>query len=759
MRALKSQKIWIISLFTLILSNSAYTQKIHWSANIVMPQTRAWTISPNSRSIPFVPTIKSIEITRVQCNIRILEQNAVTTLKVHLKNNSHQRQQAELLMPVPNKAVIQNFTYKGAGKDSKARILTKQEARRIYNGLVAKIKDPALLEFAGYNLIRSSVFPVDAHSAQWVEVTYEHLLECSGNRIDYVLPRSELLDYKVPWEINIKIKSEKTIAAIYSASHDLNIKRKSKNAVHVKIKKQSQTAPGAFRLSYLIQDNGVSASMFAYPDPKVGGGYFLLLAGVPDQADKTPNAKQIKREVTLVIDKSGSMNGEKIEQVREAALQIIAGLDYGEAFNIIVYENSVETFAKKAVLKNKKTEKAARKYIKGIKAGGGTNIHDAIVEALQIPPVKKMLPIVLFLTDGLPTVGQTSEQAIRKAAQKANTFNRRIFTFGVGVNVNAPLLEKIAQQSRGRSTFVLPKEDVEVKVSEVFKRLKGPVLADPKLSVVDKNNNEALARVHDILPNKLPDLFEDDQMVLLGKYTDKDQLGFVISGNYLGAKKSFKFTFNFNKATVKNAFVSRLWASRKIADLIDAVRQLGADTAVNRNDPRVKELVSEIVRLSTEFGILTEYTAFLAQEGVNIADHSAVQQRASLVLESRAMKTRSGLGGVNQSFNYKRQKSATLNYRNNFLDKKMNQVEIATVQQINDLTFYNKNNNKWLDSRLMNKKNIDKPDQIIEFGTDEFQNLLNELIKQNRQASIALKGDIIMKFNDKVILIKQPANL
>ena len=278
-----------------------------------------------------------------------------------------------------------------------------------------------------------------------------------------------------------------------------------------------------------------------------------------------------------MIDRSGSMRNEKIEQVKEAALQIIAGLRPGEAFNVLLYSNTVQWFSPKPVIKSQATEEAARKYIEGITATGGTNIHDALHAALQQEPTDGMLPIVLFLTDGLPTVGQTSEATIRELAAKSNPHRRRIFTFGVGFDVNAPLLEKIASESRGRAEFVLPQEDVEVKVGEVFRQLTGPVLAEPELRITDTHGAAAIGRTRDILPEKLPDLFEGDQLILLGQYVGDEPLVFEVTGNYFGKRRTFKFSLDFAKASEKNGFVPRLWASRKIAELIDAIRQAGAD--------------------------------------------------------------------------------------------------------------------------------------------------------------------------------------
>ena len=718
------------------------------ASNVIVPQSRARAFAPEHRG--------AIEITEIGVLIDILEGTATTTIEIRLRNTSGRRQEAELIVPVPDGAVVRGFAYDGPGGEITAEVLSKDEARKIYERLVAKIRDPALVEFIGYNLIRSSVFPIEARGKQKIRLTYEHLLDVDGNRVDYILPRTESLEYAVPWKITVNIKTKRPISTVYSPSHKLEEKRTSDREFIVKIATDAMKEPGPFRLSYLLADNGVTASMFAYPDDKVGGGYFLLLAGLPAKPLKAEDVPAIKRELTLVIDRSGSMRNEKIEQVKEAALQIIAGLKDGEAFNVVIYNDRIEWFSKQPVLKTGRTQDAARKYIKGITATGGTNIHDALLEALEQKPMKGMLPIVLFLTDGLPTAGQTSEVAIRNVVIKSNPYNRRVFTFGVGVNVNAPLLEKIAAESRAAAEFVLPNEDVEVKIGKVFKQLTGPILADVEVEVVEVAGRPAIGRTRDIIPDKLPDLFDGDQLVLLGQYVGKKPVTFKVSGNYLGRKRTFKFTFEFDKADVRNGFVPRLWASRKIAQLIDIVRQMGADSAVSKDDPKVKELVDEIVRLSTEFGILTEYTAFLAREGTNLADRDAVLRESAHVLESRAMRSRAGLGAVNQSLNMiaqKRQK--TLNIRNYFFDADMNRVSILTVQQINDRAYYRRGN-RWVDSRLVGNEAQVKPTKVIEFGSKEFIELAEKLATDNRQGAIALVGDVLLQIDGEPVLIKRP---
>ena len=161
----------------------------------------------------------------------------------------------------------------------------------------------------------------------------------------------------------------------------------------------------------------------------------------------------------------------------------------------------------------------------------------------------------------------------------ANVHKRRIFSFGVGFDVNAPLLTSIANATRATATFVFPDEDVETKVSQVFRRLSGPVLADPQLATLDAKGAPTTRAVRELLPAELNDVFEGDQIVLLGQYQDNDPLHFRISGNYLGAPRTFDLKFDLDKATARNAFVPRLWASRKIARLIEVISEAGADNA------------------------------------------------------------------------------------------------------------------------------------------------------------------------------------
>ena len=718
--------------------------------NFVVPQARMRSFVADTR--------RTIEVTDVTVAIVVLEQVATVTMDIAIRNPSPSRQEAVLMVPVPDGATVRGFTFQGAGKEPSAEILPKDEARKTYQSIVAKIKDPALLEFVDHKAIRSSVFPVDGHGTQKVRLTYECLLKADGGRIDFELPRSQTTNDRARWNVSMTIKSKRPVSTAYSPTHELAKNRLGPGRLVVQTKPRDAMEAGPFRLSYLLESkDGMASSLIAYPDPKVKGGYFLLLAGLP--ARFKPSAT-VKREVTLVIDRSGSMNGEKMRQAREAALQVLSGLEDEEAFNIIAYNETVDCFMMKPVVKTGKTMAAAREYLAGIKPRGGTNIHDALLEALRQKPLAKTLPIVLFLTDGRPTIGRTSEIEIGRLVEKSNPHSKRVFTFGVGEDVNVPLLDKVSDIARGTATYVLPKEDVEVKVAQVFKKLAGPVLTTPHLTVGPVAKDEFVKRIADVLPQRLPDMFYGDQMVVLGRYIGDEPLKLRLSGEYFGEKKTFEMSFDLCKATTKNAFVPRLWASRRIAVLIDAIRQAGAETSAatvlsaSAADPHIRELMDEIVRLSVDFGVLTEYTAFLAKEGTDLGSTENVVAEMRRNLKNRALNVRSGLGAINQGFNYQYQsRQFTLNRGNGFWDQNMNRVEISNVRQVDDRVFYQRGN-RWIDGRIAARKQQGEPDKVVEIGSKEFMELAKRLAKQNRQACVALKGEILLEVDGERVLCR-----
>lgn len=717
-------------------------------------------IMPHVRPRPHHPL--PVQVSAVDADVRIIGRVATTTMTMTLHNPGTRQQESEVIIPVSAKATIRQFGLEGAQGKFPAKLIPRDEARRIYDEIVRRSLDPALLEFAGSGLVKSSVFPVPARGTCRIRLVYEEMLEIDGDRIDYTLLRSESPQYHVPWNVTVDWTVKGGLAGVYSASHNISERRVGPN--RIKLSNQGKMQPGTFLLSATQRNNNrATASIMAYPDHGQGrhggakagggGGYFLLLLSPPGIEQKP-----VRREVTVVIDKSGSMAGEKMEQVLKASSQIIEGLDEGESFNLIVYNESVETFSRAPVVKNRKNLLAARKYLANVRVSGGTNIHDALQTAIRQKPTPGTLPIVLFLTDGVPTIGQTQEKKIREAIAAANHHHRRIFTFGVGVDVNTPLLSRLADDSRARATYVLPREDVELKVAQVFRRLSGPVLSEPELIATDAEGNAAAGSVSDVLPARMPDMFEGEQVVVLGRYHQKKHLDFLLRGRDQQGARKFRFHLSLKNARRGNAHVPRLWATRKIAVLTEALRDLGSENgkAVNMRDPKIRELVDEIVRLSTEHGVLTEYTAFLARDGMMFTHnmHREAVTRASAEIKKKAVEKRSGAASVNQDWNIGESKSATqLNRSNHYLDDGLKESKVDQVCQVADKAFYRKGN-EWVDAGLAGKDIAATPTVNINVSSPEFRKIVTRLVTDNRQSCLALGDNIRVVIDQQTYLIR-----
>ena len=479
-----------------------------------------------------------VQVTAATAHVTIRDRAATTTLQFELHNPGSRDQEAVLLVPVPEGAAVSAFAFAGAAAEPTARILGADEARRLYDEITSKLRDPALLEFAGLQCLRSSVFPVAAGGRQQIRLTYDHVLDSDGDRVDYVLPRSEMLAGDVPWRITVDLQARAALGVCYSPSHDLQITRRGAAAMTLRLSERSQRDPGSFRLCFTTAADASqpTAALFAYPDPTIGGGWFLLLANAPEPQPVAP----MRREVTLVLDRSGSMAGRKLDQAKAAALQVLEGLADGEGLQVIDYGNDVGRAFAQPVAKNAATMAAVRDYVAAIRPHGGTNIHDALLEALRAEAMPGTLPLVLFLTDGLPTVGPRSEKELNAMVAAANRQARRIFCFGVGNDVNVPLLDRIADTTRAVTTYVLPEEDVEVKVARTFARLGQPVLAEPSLQLVARADEAS--RLHLVLPRRLPDLFVGDQLVVLGQYRGDAPLPFELAGRAPHGAATYRFT-------------------------------------------------------------------------------------------------------------------------------------------------------------------------------------------------------------------------
>jgi Ca-activated chloride channel family protein len=743
-----------LSLVSLILAASiavgAAPQEARreWSSNVIVPQSGAFHVDASAAAV---------QVQRVRANIEIVDGLATTTLDVVVANTSGRDAQAELLLPVPDGAVVCGFDFEGSGPKPSATLLPRSEARATYDSIVARLKDPALLEFAGDAVVRSSVFPVASGRTQTVRVRYEQLLPSSGGRWDYELPRSESLAARVPWEVALDVRSTRAIADVYSPTHDLL--RVGCDAKHVQLRAHSGVAlqPGALRVCVLLAQGAVTTTLFTSANTDGPGGWFLLLAGL---GELPSNVALPPREVTLVIDRSGSMAGEKFDQAKSAARQVLEGLAFGEAVQIIDYSRDVERFAPAAVVKTRESLPALRAYLDGLTVGGGTNLDGALAAALSMPPTAGALPVVLFLTDGLPTDGETRETEIRRRIEAENPHKRRVFTFGVGNDVNAPLLDSLAVASRARATYVRPTEDIERAVGGVFEALSGPFLTDLAFRVMQADGSESTRLVRELYPQVLPDLYRGDRLVLVGRYLDAAPVRFEITGAHAGATSKWTLEHDFADARPRNGFVRRLWAMRRIAALEDELRRAGADPralASLRGDARFGEIVKEMLALATRFGVLTDSTAFLALEGTALGNGDELLAAASHHGYANAT-CRTGIQGIAAQQNVDINREQTwLNVDNVLYDANGALLANPTVQTVQGRTFFRRGS-RWVDGSLALATGELAPDRVVVFGSPEHAQLVEALRATGCVGQASLQGEILLRHGAETVLIQPAAN-
>ncbi|MBL4809881.1 MAG: VWA domain-containing protein, partial [Phycisphaerales bacterium] len=753
-------------------SSVAYSQPIGSDQiQVLVPQ--------RSIRVPGIAEVAAVK--SVHAEVRIVGSVATTTLTMVVYNPTNRVAQARVVVPVPDGAAINTFGIDGIGDEPTAELLPRDEATRRYREIVRQMVDPGLLEFVGNAMIQSSVFPVEPGAQRTVTIAYEQVLDAHRGTVEYVLPRSAgVSDSSIGWDLEIVVESDGTeLGAVFSPSHPIVSTPEGDRRMRVDVPMLDE--PGAFVLYASTGDSTGEPTVLMYPTDETSG-YFMFVADAPDPIDT--DQSPMLREVTIVIDRSGSMGGEKIEQAKESAKQIVYGMAIGERISIVDYSSDVRSFADGSVVITKESRKEIIAYIDRIRSGGGTNLHDALVEALRQPSVDGMLPLVLFMTDGLATEGKTGEVQIRDAAIKYNTADRRVFTFGLGFDVNAPLLDAIAQETKGESTYVLPGEDVEIKVGRVFDKLNGPVMTGIEFAGgvggfcgtgMTQETRDLIRRskVYSVEDGGLGDLYQGSRVVVLGKYENHSgmPLWLRLSGDRDGHNATIESYVANDEASTKYSFIPRLWAQQRIDSLITQIRVSTADGSQPSS-----ELVDEVTSLSLEHGIMTEYTAFLATEDMAYESLAEVDASGVRLMDGRAFqeseeksKARSGRGGVSQSMNRKDQRVSSLQSEvaadafvqssgmiksNQYFDADMNQITISTVQRGKGSTLYRKAG-RWVDVSVSDdiKQAID---ETVEFATDAYWSLVDDLASQGRQWIIANRGDVELMNHGKRILVKNP---
>ena len=311
--------------------------------------------------------------------------------------------------------------------------------------------------------------------------------------------------------------------------------------------------------------------------------------------------------MVLVVDRSGSMTGEKIEQAKGAMRFVLNNLREGDTFNIVAYDSAIDHVSSRTGTLQHRQPRGGAGIHRGLVRRGEHQHLGALERAFGMLNDTKRPTYIVFLTDGLPTAGETNEAKIVDLATKANRVRARLFSFGVGYDVNSRLLDRLVAANFGQSEYVRPDEDIEAAVSSLYRRIGTPVLTDVELSMdVEGATASDGAIVSRTYPAGAFDLFAGDQAVIVGRYSKPGAAKVTLRGSLAGDEKSYDFPAELvaHSADDTNAFIAKLWAARRVGEIIDQLDLHG------KND----ELIAELVGLATKHGILTEYTSYLADE-------------------------------------------------------------------------------------------------------------------------------------------------
>jgi Ca-activated chloride channel family protein len=583
--------------------------------------------SANGLLIPEEKSVPPLAMVDHHVNIQITDQVVVTHVEQTFRNHTDRRLETTYVFPVPKGASVNKFTMWVNGREVKGELVEATKATQIYTEIVRRTQDPGLLEYMGNNLFRMKVFPVEPKSDQKVALNYASVANQDASLVEYIYPLK--IDGKATrtlesFSLHAQIQSQHPIQNVYSPTHAITLKREGRNTDHkvvVDFQQKQGLLDKDFQLFYSLGDKDIGLTALTHRPVRNEQGYFLLLIS---PRLEMPKDEFIPRDMVFVLDTSGSMRGPKMDQARRALKYCLANLTAKDRFGLINFATTVNKYRDSLLESTADQVEHAKKWVDNLEATGGTAINDALAVALALRSSDPSRTFTLvFFTDGQPTIGETNPDIILKNVSAKNMANTRIFTFGVGDDVNATLLDQLAEQTRAVSTYVRPAEDIEVKVSSLYSKISHPVLANLKLAAGGP------VRLAEVYPPQLPDLFHGGQLVVLGRYSGQGPAAITLSGTVGMEAREFVFETTFaDKTDDEREFVEHLWGRRKVGYLLDQIRVNGEK----------KELVDEAVALAKKYGIATPYTSYLIVPDAAVPVADARSERPNVAF---------GLGGGN----------------------------------------------------------------------------------------------------------------
>jgi Ca-activated chloride channel family protein len=536
---------------------------------------------------------QSLAIKYHHVDIQIKDQVATTRVDQVFVNDNPWTAEGTYIFPLPQGAAVSDFVMWVDGLAVHGEILEADEARTIYDDVVRRMKDPALLEYVGRKALKASVFPIPPGEERKIELEYSQILPVENGLVHYIYPLSTERFSSRPLEdlvVRAQIESREPLKAVYSSRHEVSIDREDDYHALLGLEQSDVLPDRDFELFYTISSEKIGLNLLSYKE-EGQDGFFLLLAA-PDV--KVNEEEIVAKDIILVLDTSGSMQGEKMDQAKEAARYVLDHLNPLDRFAIVSFATTTRSFSPS--LKPASQTDKGKDFLDRLEAMGSTDINRAMIEAVGL--AEEVRPTTLiFLTDGLPTEGVTVTGAILDNVARESPDNVRIFSFGVGDDVDTDLLDQISLDHGGASTYVRPGEEIDEEVSAFYRKVKIPVLSDLSLDWGD-------IIVDQVYPQRIPDLFAGSQLILLGRYREGGPAKITLKGMVNQEERSYTYEDLSFRKEGGDDFIPRLWATRAVGYYLTQIRLYGEK----------QEWIDSIVSLSTRYGIITPYTSFLVQE-------------------------------------------------------------------------------------------------------------------------------------------------
>jgi Ca-activated chloride channel family protein len=510
-----------------------------------------------------------------QLKLAIDGQHARATVDRVFSNETGGRVEGTYQFAVGEDAKVTGFSYWNGEDRIVGEVLARGDAVEIYESTVNRNRDPGLLEEIEPGMFAFRVFPIDKHEHKRVQIVYDQWLEQHNGAIVF---RTPVRGHDT--EIAIDLQDERGIVDLRSPTHDLRIDGKGE---HLRVTAAARGKSKELVLRWRLAAQPMTMHGWVH-HPKGEDPYVVLTVAAPPAA----RAKRVAKDVTIVLDESGSM-GEALDHGKVAAGQIVRRLAATDRVNVILFDHRIEPLFDAPQPLTADVRKDAIAFLDRAGHGGGTDIASALDAALERQLHDSRPKTILLITDG------KSDRHEAAAVVAADERDIRLFTVGIGPDTDRASLTRLADSKRGKFTAIDDARSIPTALARIYDRIEAPAFVGLEL----ETKGGTLGRIY---PETLPDLSAGDELVIRARVRGKGPLEVTLKGRTATGKGEIVQKIEIPASTERD-WVGAMWARARIDDLL--VR-LAFD---NDSSP---ERIEEIVRLGMAYDIVTPYTAFLA---------------------------------------------------------------------------------------------------------------------------------------------------